>query len=382
MPPAIHHIIDCIYESARQPSGWEAVLRLISGYTGATSAFLLYQNHRFAQASLSAVGGEGPVGWAAETCHSAALLLAEPQRSFGAPGEWVLLPSVTPHSAGECYRQLGIAHVARGGMFENAEHSAVMEVHRAQDAPPFDTSLLEQLSPLSEHFERAFRIHALRIKEQLTQSSLKESVSHLALGVVLFNDAAQVVFYNNPAESLLEHNPNVRLAGQKLVVADPKQAELLRQSVAAVSSYRYGDSEVPFVALSLGKDEGYGLLRCWLMPLANADLHTGEAFDTARAVLFISDPTRSSPLEPARLMTVFGLTPKEAEIAAAIAEGYTIEEIAERYNRTTNTVRTHVKVIFRKTGVQRQSALVRLILDGTQLFSPPAKILVRGDGDG
>ena len=388
MPPAMHHIIDRIYESARQPSGWEAVLGLIAQGIGASSVILLYRNRRFTPASLSAVGGEGLAGRDAEVYRAAVLQqLAAPRQQLGAPGELIPLPDTVGQPAGgtaaqACYRQFGIAHIARGWLFQDAEHSAVMEMHRTQEAAPFETSLLEQLSPLSEHFERAFRIHALTAREQLRQRGLADSIAHLAMGAVLFNDAGQVVFHNEAARTLLAHHPAVRLRKQRLVVDDSQQAELLRQAVVTAAGYRDGDTEEPFSALVLGSEGGEGALRCWVMPLSNPQLAAEEAFDDARAVLFISDPAKPSPLDPARLMTVFDLTRKEAEVAVAIAEGSSVEEIAARHSRTLNTVRSQLKAIYRKTGVQRQSALVRLILDGTHLFSLPPQILEGEPCDG
>lgn len=58
----------------------------------------------------------------------------------------------------------------------------------------------------------------------------------------------------------------------------------------------------------------------------------------------------------------FGLTPKETQVALHLAAGGSVSEYAEQHNLSEQTVRTQLKAIFAKTGVNRQSALAVLIL--------------------
>ena len=57
-----------------------------------------------------------------------------------------------------------------------------------------------------------------------------------------------------------------------------------------------------------------------------------------------------------------GLTPMGNRVAALPAEGKTVGEIASATGRRVNTIRTHVRHIFRKLGITRQVDLVRLVL--------------------
>jgi DNA-binding CsgD family transcriptional regulator len=59
---------------------------------------------------------------------------------------------------------------------------------------------------------------------------------------------------------------------------------------------------------------------------------------------------------------VYGLSPAQRRVAALIADGMTLNEIAERMKITANTARTHLQRIFEKTGVRNQTALVRILL--------------------
>jgi DNA-binding CsgD family transcriptional regulator len=58
----------------------------------------------------------------------------------------------------------------------------------------------------------------------------------------------------------------------------------------------------------------------------------------------------------------FGLTRAEAGVAMLIADGLSATEIAAHLGISVYTVRAHLRRIYSKTGVNRQVALVRLIL--------------------
>ncbi|MBA2397202.1 MAG: helix-turn-helix transcriptional regulator [Bradyrhizobium sp.] len=68
----------------------------------------------------------------------------------------------------------------------------------------------------------------------------------------------------------------------------------------------------------------------------------------------------TSPAAPL-LQALFDLTPAEARTASQITEGKSIEQISFANGIAPNTIRTHLKSVFQKTGVQRQAELVSLL---------------------
>lgn len=59
-----------------------------------------------------------------------------------------------------------------------------------------------------------------------------------------------------------------------------------------------------------------------------------------------------------RLQRLFGLTPAEAEMTARLANGESLDAIAEARNVCVDTVRTQLRTVFKKTGTHRQGELV------------------------
>ena len=62
-----------------------------------------------------------------------------------------------------------------------------------------------------------------------------------------------------------------------------------------------------------------------------------------------------------RLIEMYGLTPTEARLASHLADGGSVQGYAELYGVAVSTVRSQLKPVFAKTGVNRQSALAALI---------------------
>lgn len=74
------------------------------------------------------------------------------------------------------------------------------------------------------------------------------------------------------------------------------------------------------------------------------------------------DPARRPSVDEDLVAGTFGLTRAESQVAAALAEGRTMREIAKATFPAESTVRWLVKQIYAKLGITRQVDLVRIVL--------------------
>jgi DNA-binding CsgD family transcriptional regulator len=82
--------------------------------------------------------------------------------------------------------------------------------------------------------------------------------------------------------------------------------------------------------------------------------------------LLIEDPVPAPGARASALVAHYGLTPREALLAAMLAEGRDLADAAATMNIAPGTARNYLKAVFRKTGTHRQAALVRLVLRATR----------------
>jgi pimeloyl-ACP methyl ester carboxylesterase/DNA-binding CsgD family transcriptional regulator len=73
------------------------------------------------------------------------------------------------------------------------------------------------------------------------------------------------------------------------------------------------------------------------------------------------------------LRSAFDLTPAEAEVMQALAEGHSIAEIAESRDRSVETIRAQLKAIMAKTETRSQTELVRLTLSTMEMVQYSAE---------
>jgi len=78
--------------------------------------------------------------------------------------------------------------------------------------------------------------------------------------------------------------------------------------------------------------------------------------------VFISRPEERHIIPPKIIQQFFGLTKTESMVTSLLAQGIGVEEIASRLGVSVYTVRTHIRSIFKKTGVSKQTELIRRVL--------------------
>ncbi len=85
--------------------------------------------------------------------------------------------------------------------------------------------------------------------------------------------------------------------------------------------------------------------------------------DDPCAILIVHPLDAAARLDPLIVSLAFGLTPAEARVATAIAEGASPDEVAADRGVSLATVRTQLRGVFDKLGVRRQAEMVRMLLE-------------------
>lgn len=98
---------------------------------------------------------------------------------------------------------------------------------------------------------------------------------------------------------------------------------------------------------------------CFYAMRPEATLHAfGER---SLAMLMIHDPSSRVSIDPFLVGASYDLTPGEARVAVALAEGTSPEDIAKTYKVSITTVRSQLKAVFCKTATTRQAELVSML---------------------
>ena len=180
--------------------------------------------------------------------------------------------------------------------------------------------------------------------------------------------AADAVFFIDRAGRLVHENRNASaLRGQAgIVAADTgRQFHLLDRRAdamlqAALGAIRQQDYQKLQGSITIRRIDG-APRRATLVPLKHdaATMMFDRAFEERpMAMLAIPGPPALGASTP---LSGYGLTQAELALALAIAEGLSPQEYADSRAISVHTVRTQLKAVFAKTGINRQSQLAPLI---------------------
>lgn len=232
--------------------------------------------------------------------------------------------------------------------------SAYLTILRSQKAGEFNESEQKLLEVLAPHFRHAAHLH----QRLNTSYSLDSALHYSGHGYLFVDSSCNILFSNDAATAILEEQDGLSMCDKRLTLTLKLQnRELLKLCAAADDPLQKAGTlkERLMAATRISGKRPY-LLR--ISPLRASNLAT--LLGAATAVITIVDPEAETGLDPDCLSVVFGLTPTETNIAGMLINGEDLTKIAERLSVTRNTVRTHLRSIFEKTGVKRQAQLVSL----------------------
>lgn len=221
---------------------------------------------------------------------------------------------------------------------------------------PREEALMTRLYP---HLKRALlaELRLADVQALSTATGLDRSNS----GVAVLDGRRRLHFVNATLARFLAMRDGLALGAGGLRLADPAMQKALDAAV------RHSLGTVAEQARTLPDTTGFEATRPsglspWLvqvLPLPRG--HEGPFAGLEGVVLIVTDTEARTASAATRLQEALGLSPAEASIAAALAEGTTLADHARRRGVSVETVRSQLASIRRKTGCRRQAELVALV---------------------
>lgn len=240
----------------------------------------------------------------------------------------------------------------------------VMEADRALH-PGCEPSVKRLMALLAPHFKTAKQVQ-MRLAEELPGRLALASLDRLAVGAFVVDGTGVVHHLNASARTLLAEVDCARVENSRFRFSKPAFN-------AAFEAALHGATQSPphssLLPLSCGRKE--------ICEVTVSALHADHpsACLVPLALVVIARPRADGERILQRVRRLYGLTDAEARVMAALTLGETVEEIALAHGVRTSTVRAQVRSIFDKTGVHRQSDLVRIALSGAPLLAGPDRWL-------
>lgn len=265
----------------------------------------------------------------------------------------------------EWLKKYEIGHLVHANIAPStaASHVAIVTLAQARDRGEFTPAQLHAFALYVPYFVRAVQLRLRWVQAEDHQALLAGALDSLRGAALLVDRRARVRFANTGAEALFAAGDGIALRGDVLVLSDAIADRKLRQWLDAIllpQAMAAGDASAVVAAR---RPSGRAALRIEILPVPRSCSGAAGTSGPVSLVL-INDPAAVAGQRAQLVRATFRLTPAEAALAVAVAEGETLRQCAERRGVAIGTVRSQMKAVLAKTGCRRQADLVRLFGGG------------------
>jgi DNA-binding CsgD family transcriptional regulator len=229
---------------------------------------------------------------------------------------------------------------------------ALLSLKRTLARGPYERFEIDALDRMLPYL-RSTAVAAAALHGTMTRTRLA-ALAEVGLGAMTL-DRAGLVLEVNEALAL---NDGIAVVGGEPRAAHRGDQAALDAAIAQALSRARPSSLPPPPRLALRRPVGRHPLVVDVLPLIGAP---GISLFDAAALLVVTDLDRSTPPAIADLRHLFGLTAKEAELAAHLSTGMPLETAAEELRISRAHARQRLKAVFQKTDTHRQAELVALL---------------------
>jgi DNA-binding CsgD family transcriptional regulator len=351
-PELIASLIDEIIQSASSPLAWRRFLTHLGDCCGSNQIFLLQEDTAVRKSALPSV-----------------------------PLTQMLQPP-TPHNDAQPDRVQTLfwdspahaLHCQPASAATGPHGSGGLILQRSCERGPFDPAVPRLLNMLQPHLQRAS-----------AQAPLSESDASIGCfpdlldaAVIRLDITGAVLTASASALSLLEHG-GLQLDGSRLRTTLPAEMPKLQAMLESALRLVRDIPPPPFPrptaaaptprfssAALFTRESGTPLIASIIATPAGT-LAPGAG---AGALVFLADHTRRASSRAAQLRALYRLSPTEIRLVDELICGKKLKLAARDLRITENTARFHVKEVFRKMGVNSQTALLRSVLTMPSVADP------------
>jgi DNA-binding CsgD family transcriptional regulator len=358
-------VIDTLYEGVLDEDAWGRGLAGIAELVSASGLLLMSCNPTSCEVLRFEAPGLDPTGMRDYQEH---WIRQDPRYIAGLarpPGEAQVDDMLVPREVmrrsavyNEFLRPMDVPFCIASWVIRTPSHGVTMCIEGTRRHGPFSEDERGRIAALLPHLRRVLQIKDRLAKAGTRAENLLEAMDRLPFGVLLLSDDLTVVEASASARATLAANDSVHAQGGRLGFRRSTDAQAFARTLAANPADAAG-SEGVVVVRRLTEPGDVTLLT---MPLEAApDEWTRPR---ARHLVLVFDSVRTPPPSQVLLQRTYGLTASEARLAASLATGLSLAEIAERRGLSVQTLRSQLKSVFGKTGISAQTQLVRLVLTG------------------
>ncbi len=216
--------------------------------------------------------------------------------------------------------------------------------------------LIERLLP---HIHRSVLVRQALAAADALDAGLTGLLDNDRIGVVQLGRGGRVLEANAPALEILRGGDGLLDRDGALDAVLPADRSRLRRLLGRALPGWWGEPPSGG-SMTVQRPSGRSRLGLHVSPVGDSERDFGG--HRVAALVLLVDPARRPRIDAKRVAVTLGLTPSEGRMAALLAEGLRVREIAAAAGWRESYVRWMIQQVYRKLGASGQVDLVRQVL--------------------
>ncbi|HMT08910.1 MAG TPA: helix-turn-helix transcriptional regulator [Pyrinomonadaceae bacterium] len=257
------------------------------------------------------------------------------------------------------YKKQGVFEVEHHALFSADGITGGISLSRSKRRPEFTRDERKVIAFGVKHLGRGLRNYVDLMRFRGRNDLLTSVFDSDEKAIFLVDSKMRSSFYNRNAELLLKSGHDVKLLKDKRLQFSSNQIEDTILDFSTTFE-RLARKNTPYSGpMRFDRKFGTKRMRIELSHVGNIG---PEWLNSGRQIMISISAVAQTVPKIDRLINQYGLTKAESRIFGLLVEGNQPAEISDSLQISINTVKSHIKNIFRKTRCHRQTDLIRLLI--------------------
>lgn len=234
----------------------------------------------------------------------------------------------------------------------------VLRVFRARADRAFDAEEEGIAELLVAQFAKGMEAASRMNNTEIERALYSDVLDRLQVGVVVLDCQGRPMRISARAQAMLDARDGLQITSGRLRASCGVEDRAFQALLARTATGEDGPVRVLGNGLSLTKRSTERKMGVIVRSVGG-----GGCGGQANVAVYIRDSEIAPDVEAELVRQIFDLTPAEAAVARRLTDGLSLEETAQSLDISRNTARAHLRSIFSKSGITRQTELVRLVLN-------------------
>jgi len=355
--------VEILYAAAGGAASWSDALLAIENLTGSSAAVinLVPKDPNIKPRNLvGSIALENVAEWEREymvMCPRVAAGLAMPNVPYLCDYMILSEAEMDRDPVYEWYQRHDLRYFIGSTLADTGQYKVMWSLQRSKRQGHAQRTEIDFVELLNPHLAQALAL-AMRLGTLDQQCRFDLAlIDAMPQAVFALDRAGKVVMTNARADGLLTE-------GDAFVAVDGKLqcrlgSDQARFDSAVATALDAATIEHKGGWVRIERTSSRRALMAFVAPLISSESPFGGM--EPKVLVIIGDAAEALAVDEKALHDLFNLTQVEARLACALSAGHSIESAAALFGVQPETVRSELKSVFRKTSVNRQQDLVRLI---------------------